>query len=322
MRYVRNWFVLLFLLLPLGLAACSAQEGIGGGGKSTPTFEYYRTDTPTPSQTPTLPGTSTPLPSPSPTARTHTIARGDTFSGIAFKYGVSIAALQAANPGLDPYILMVGTVVFVPPPGTPEYGTPSIPSPTPVSLQVAQPVCSRSADGGLWCFAEVTNQQSFPVESVSGSMRMAGADGKVHSQDATLILDVLPAGESLPLAAYFPSPVPDPAQMDAEVSTVLPLNEAGGRYPKSSIENLTVTIAPGGKSVEVSGEVVLNEEGAQASAVWVALAAYDEKGNPTGIRRWESSEGLKSGGRLPFTFMVYASGAPITRVNAIAEARR
>ncbi len=255
---LRNWALFFLLAIFAGiLAGCSESAGPSPAIESTPTFEVFRTETPTSSRTPTLPGTSTPLPSPSPTSRAYAIARGDTFSGIAFKYGVSIPALQASNPGLDPKMLIVGTVVFIPPPGTPSSGTPSIPSPTPVSLEVGQPVCYRGGDGGLWCFAEVTNPQSFAVESVSGSILLAGEDGQVHSQDAALILNVLPKGASLPLAAYFPPPVPVPLQVDAQVSMVLPLNEGEARYSKAEIENLAVVIAPGGLSAEVSGDVVL-----------------------------------------------------------------
>ena len=320
---LRNWTITLILAILTGfLAGCAGDMGPSSAAENTPTFEYFRTDTPTPSRTPTLPGTSTPLPSPSPTPRTHAIARGDTFSGIAFKYGVSIPALQSANPELEPNVLIVGTVVFIPPPGTPSSGTPSIPSPTPVSLEVGQPACYRGGDGGLWCFAEVTNPQSFAVESVSGSILLAGEDGQVHNQDAAMILNILPAGASLPLAAYFPPPVPDPLQLDAQVSMVLPLNEGDGRYPKAKIESMAVVIAPGGHSASVSGEVGLIDEGASATVVWVALAAYDSQGNPSGLRRWESSQPLKAGEKLPFKFKVYASGEAISQVKALAEARR
>ncbi len=318
----RKWSIVLIAAILLGLSACSSNPGLTSMGDSTPTFDYYRTDTPTPSQTPTLPGTSTPLPSPSPTPRTHAIAKGDTFSGIAFRYGVSIPALQAANPGLEPNILIVGTVVFIPPPGTPASGTPSIPSPTPVSLQVAKPVCHRSADGGLWCFAEVTNPQPFGVESISGSIRIAGVDGEVHSQDAALILDTLPDGESFPLAAFFPAPIPDPAETDAEIRMVLPLNTSGGRYPKVNVENLVIVVSPGGESAEVSGELLLEDPNAQASGVWLGLAAYDTLGNATGARRVEINQSLSVGSRIPFRGVVYAAGEPISQVRVIAEARK
>ncbi len=304
------------------LVGCAGGVQPGDSVAATRTFEYFRTETSTPSRTPTLPGTSTPLPSPSPTTRTHAISKGDTFSGIAFRYGVSIPALQAANPGLEPNILIVGTVVFIPPPGTPASGTPSIPSPTPVSLQVADPVCYRSGESGLWCFTDVTNTQTFGVESISGSIRVAGADGEVHSQDATLILDTLPAGVSFPLAAYFPAPIPDPVEEDAEIRMVLPLNLSGGRYPKVSLENLVVAVSTNGKSAEVSGELLLEDPNAQAAGVWLGLAAYDASGNPTGVRRVEINQSLSGGVRIPFKGVVYAAGEPINKVQVVAEARK
>jgi len=46
--------------------------------------------------------------------RTHTVVDGDTLSGIADQYGVSVEQIQAANPGvtLDP--LGLGTVLVIP----------------------------------------------------------------------------------------------------------------------------------------------------------------------------------------------------------------
>ncbi|MGB5951684.1 MAG: LysM peptidoglycan-binding domain-containing protein [Ornithinimicrobium sp.] len=50
---------------------------------------------------------------PSKTTRptTVTVASGDTLSGIAAKYGISLAALQRANPGIEPRRLWVGSTV-------------------------------------------------------------------------------------------------------------------------------------------------------------------------------------------------------------------
>ena len=48
--------------------------------------------------------------------RTHTVVARDTPAAIARKYGVSLDALMAANPGLNPRKLHVGQVVNLPPP--------------------------------------------------------------------------------------------------------------------------------------------------------------------------------------------------------------
>jgi tetratricopeptide (TPR) repeat protein len=48
--------------------------------------------------------------------QTHTVARGDTLASIARKAGVSLPALQAANPGLNPRHLRTGETINLPPP--------------------------------------------------------------------------------------------------------------------------------------------------------------------------------------------------------------
>lgn len=45
---------------------------------------------------------------------THTIASGDTFSNIAKKYGVSLKALEDANPGVDSSKLKIGQSITIP----------------------------------------------------------------------------------------------------------------------------------------------------------------------------------------------------------------
>jgi len=46
--------------------------------------------------------------------RTHTVAAGETLAAIARKSGVSLIALQAANPGITPKKLHVGQVLNLP----------------------------------------------------------------------------------------------------------------------------------------------------------------------------------------------------------------
>ena len=67
------------------------------------------------------PGTSNSAPTPPPASsrttaapRTHTVAWGDTWYGIALKYDVSSSSLRAANPDVDPDRLRSGTVLRIP----------------------------------------------------------------------------------------------------------------------------------------------------------------------------------------------------------------
>ncbi len=45
----------------------------------------------------------------------YTIRSGDTLAALARRFSVSVAALQAANPGIDPRSLRVGQIICIPP---------------------------------------------------------------------------------------------------------------------------------------------------------------------------------------------------------------
>lgn len=57
-----------------------------------------------------------PVPSFPPRMRTHVVASGETLAAIARKAGVSLAALQEANPNLNPRRLRAGQTINLPPP--------------------------------------------------------------------------------------------------------------------------------------------------------------------------------------------------------------
>ena len=60
---------------------------------------------------PLPPANRTPVPA---TARTHTIKSGETLAAIARQHGISLAALQAANPRAEPTRLHVGATLNIP----------------------------------------------------------------------------------------------------------------------------------------------------------------------------------------------------------------
>lgn len=70
--------------------------------------------TPAPESTP-VPGGTTPVPSTPPSAPgTYTVQRGDWFYAIARKFGISVPALLAANPGVNPNFVYPGQVLNIP----------------------------------------------------------------------------------------------------------------------------------------------------------------------------------------------------------------
>ena len=67
----------------------------------------------------------TPPTPPEPTVVEYTIQKGDTFSTIAPKFHISVAALKAANPTVDPAKLQIGKKINIPAPTTTAVAPPS-----------------------------------------------------------------------------------------------------------------------------------------------------------------------------------------------------
>jgi hypothetical protein len=234
--------------------------------------------------------------------------------------------LMAANPTVQPNFLSIGTLLVIPPSSQPAPGvtaTGDPPTPTPVPMERGALACSRTKEGGAWCFLPVHNAQPYPLEGVTALFRLAGADADaVLEQRATLPLDRLASGARLPLAVYFPSPVPEPFQASVELQSALPSPE-DGRYLAVRLDNKRVLLAESGLSAAVEVEIALDAPGAAALRVWVAAVAYDEQGGVVGLRRWEhpGEPPLESGQALPVRFEVYSVSRSIERVELYGEAR-
>ncbi len=85
--------------------------------------------------TPSTGGATPSAPSGGPT--TYTVQQGEWFYQVARKFGVSVAQLQAANPGVNPNFLYPGQVLNIP--GGATVPTPSGATPTPASAITPTP---------------------------------------------------------------------------------------------------------------------------------------------------------------------------------------
>ena len=111
---------LAFLLtVVLTFAAC-------GGGGATPIPSPSASPKPSPSDifapsaAPSEAASPEPPASPEPStppgaAGTYTVKKGDTMIKIAAKFGISVAALKAANPTVVPTLMKIGAVLTIPP---------------------------------------------------------------------------------------------------------------------------------------------------------------------------------------------------------------
>jgi LysM repeat protein len=72
---------------------------------------------PVPLETPTVRTPDPPPnshPTPPPAAKTHSVAAGETMASIARKYGITLEALRAANPLVEPRHMRPGTTLNIP----------------------------------------------------------------------------------------------------------------------------------------------------------------------------------------------------------------
>jgi LysM repeat protein len=298
------------------LAACTPGED---GSETVPSEEsaapYLNA---TPSRTPTLIPGLTEILLPTPTPFFYIVVPGDTLGAIADRFGVSLQALMASNPGIQPTALTVGTQLVIPTGSA----LPSEQAPTPAPVPVRQAHCWPETTGGLWCFALIENNYAEPLENISAQFTLLGESGdELASQIAYAPLDILLPGAFMPLGAHFPAPVDPQAVLRVQVLTAIRLLAGDARYLPVMLENTLVSVDSGGRSARVSGRAILTVLDGGAETLWVLAVAYEEAGKLVGFRRWEAGAPLTGGESLTFDFLLSSMGPEIARVEFLAEAR-
>ncbi|MCJ7433889.1 MAG: LysM peptidoglycan-binding domain-containing protein [Anaerolineales bacterium] len=304
------------LLLTLFLAACAPQS------TSQPSLDSlmpYSTGTPSaiPAQLEGLLPAETPLPSPTPFI--YKVTGNDTMSQIAEKFNVSLDALRAANPDVDPNAMSIGTELKIPNNSADLTGAST---PTPVPVSVKQIGCYPTADQAMWCFVLVNNNFSDSIENISAQVTLVDSNGQaITSQAALSMLDILPPNTSLPLVTFFAPSIPADVKSQVQILTAIRLLPDDIRYLPAVIQNTLVQIDSSGRAAQVNGQVYLSPESKTASQVWVAAVAYDRAGRVVGVKRWESTAALEAGNSLPFEFMLSSVAGAIDQVEFAVEAR-
>jgi LysM domain len=101
-----------------GASPATVASAVPASATPFPTPSPTPIPTPTPTASPTIapslrPSTS-PTRTPAPTPVTHRVVTGETLSGIAAQYGVTLAALEKANGITNPGLIKVGQVLVIP----------------------------------------------------------------------------------------------------------------------------------------------------------------------------------------------------------------
>ena len=253
-------------------------------------------------------------PAPSPTPFTHVVVRGETMLGIALRYGVTLEALQAANPSIDPQFLSVDTTLIIP---LGDEITFVASTPTPLPVKWSEPVCYRSGDDGAWCFVLVENHLDSALENLSAWIGLFGNDNEiVASQVAVGPMNILRPGQAMPLLAYFQSPLPLDITARAELLTAIAIPGDDGRYLDWPLTALNVEIMGDElREARITGRIIQPAESATPGLVWVAAVAYDLSDQVVGVRK------LENAGDLVIDLTVYSLGPAIDRIEVLTEIR-
>lgn len=274
-----------------------------------PRPEVAPTETPTPVRTPTPP------PTPTATPFLYQIVQSDTLLGIAFKFGITLEELLAANPGIDPQFLTIGDALVIPLADNPAAAA-ALPTPVGEVVPAGAPVCWPTADGGLWCFALYENLGGVVVENLAAQVNVYGEDGDLlASRTAISPLNLLPPGSALPVTAWFPDLGPFYGQAGAVLQSALPLAPGDARYVPVEMES---AMDMRGSSAVIEGEIAPAVPGAVFRLARIAAVAYDEQGRVAGVRVVE----IPGDGDpvSAFQLTVYSEGGAIVRVDVFAEA--
>ena len=284
----KNLKNLIFFSLIIILSACapSGQLSLPDSAFTDipPTITPSSTLSPTTTQTPTPILSPTPLPSPTSTPRIHTVKLGETLGGIAWIYGVSVDKLMEMNPEIDPYVLTVDMQVVIPVETLPPAN--QTPEPTPVQLPLEGLNCLSDENSGVWCFVWVNNSSAESYENVIVSFNLADIDASaVNSIKEPAPLNVLLAGEKMPVAAYFPGPNPEQFQKSAQFSSAIPYNLESNRYLNAEVSMVTETPLLNKKMLRIEGTYQVADP---ASKVMIVGVALDQNEQIIGLRAWQA----------------------------------
>lgn len=278
--------------------------------------------TPTASQTPEkldlLVATPTQLPTPTQTPVVYSIEEGDTMLAIAFRYGISLEQLQAANPEVNARLLVVGTELIIPL----EDVIPSSPvTATPIPVEVSQTNCYLVPDG-IWCFVGVENDRSRSLENLSANVIVQDDTGEYIAEGIAIgALNLVPSGEELPLVVFIPGNFPSEFSASSQVITVQPLPRNDERYLNAWLEVDEVEISENGMSAQVAGLIGLPAKSPPGNQAWLLAVAYDEAGRIIGIRKSEQFGYFEPGSDKEFNLEVFSLASEITEVRVYVEMR-
>lgn len=254
-----------------------------------------------------------PTPTITPTPIIYVVREGDTLSGIAAIYGVTVEALQRANRIENPLFLRIGQTLIIPT-GQEEALAPTelLPTPTPMPFGIRGVAFYETPVGSLHCLGEVVNTTAYTLTNVLVRVTLFDAAGNpLIGGTAFAAADILPPTARAPFYLLFNAPPPTFVSHQVVALRGEAAGKLAARYVPIVLEE--VNGAPYGPRFEISGVVRNADPERTAATVIVVATTYDETGLVTGFRQQsvDVGDGLAPGATAPFQmrFTVY-KGVP------------
>jgi LysM repeat protein len=305
----------LFWILVILLSACTqTNSGISTPVLSHITLEPYHTPVQLPVGIASPETGETLVPTQQPVI--YTVVAGDNLSTIAFRFGVELNALVAANPGVNANAMAIGIKLTIPKAeGTTGVETGSLTGlPTPVITTTQKPDCHRLDDGQWICFLMVHNPLDEGVGNIIGRIWMPGAP-TVYT--ATCPLDMIPEGVDVPLIALIQDDGIKPEVMTGNLTSAIPIDLANARLRVFEINEYLATYPTDRRSVIIDGEIIPEDSG----MLRVLVYAQDAQEHVMGYRLWEPRDPTRAGSKIAFQIYLYSLGGAIAHIHLIAQIR-
>jgi murein DD-endopeptidase MepM/ murein hydrolase activator NlpD len=315
----------VLVLLPLSflLAACAESRLTPS---PVPAWLPWPSATPSLAVTPLLPTSAPPAtltPTATPTPVTYVIKKGDTLGGIAYSFGISVDALQAANPKVLPTFLSIGTVLTIPVTAAslaPQAVALASPTPWPVTL-AAGPVCYPQVTGALYCFVEARNPGSAGLQNVAVQLVLVGPKGEaLASEPAYSALELIPPGGAAPVAALFRSVPPGMVAPVAQVLSAETVPTAASTVALQIPAHTGAASQGAGSLWTVTGQV-RNASTAAVSAAKLVLTLYGRDGKILNYRQETLAGDLAAGAVHDFSISANSLGGAVDRYSVVAEGK-
>lgn len=302
--------VALVALIACGGEVITPQPTVETLPTSTSSLALVPTSRPT-ATAPLIPPAPTATATVTPTPLVHVVQEGDTLGAIAFQYGVSVQAIQAASGIENPQFLQIGQELIIPT-GEEETGAAPgllLPTPTPLPFGVRGLAFYETPVGSLWCLGEVVNSADFTLMNVQVHVALFNAAGEqLIAANTFAAADLIPPGERSPFGILFTTPPSD--WVTPQVTIVR--GEAAGALASSYVPLAVVEPVgqPSGTQFRVSGMVQNGDAEQAAGSASVIVTTYDAQGLVTGFRqgRVELEGVLAPGATTPFTLLLISHG--------------